>query len=218
MNEQYSEEVKGILEAAQQQAVMNYNQEVTCAHVAVALASSDGFFPFLMQNLKLDQNIFAAEARELVKKLPSVRGQDRQLMMGTGFARVMALLGQMSKGGEANIGQLVAVMASDGDSEVQTLFRKHGITRSMVEKLYSHYLSSAANDEGKKTLEKYGQDLTAKARAGKLDPVIGRDEEIRRTIEILSRRKKNNPLPFFILTVLILAGVFYFLNNTFHLL
>ena len=194
MNEQYSEEVKAILEAAQQQAVMNYNQEVTCAHVAVALASSEGFFPFLMQQLKLDQNAFASEARELVKKLPSVRGQDRQLMMGTGFARVMAMLSQSGKQGEITIGQLVATVASDGDSDVQALFRKHGITRDMVEKMYQHYLSSAANDEGKKTLEKYGQDLTARARAGKLDPVIGRDEEIRRTIEILSRRKKNNPV------------------------
>lgn len=56
------------------------------------------------------------------------------------------------------------------------------------------YQNSEANDETKKTLEKYGQDLTAKAKEGKLDPVIGRDEEIRRTIEILSRRKKNNPV------------------------
>ena len=56
------------------------------------------------------------------------------------------------------------------------------------------YQNTAADDETKKTLEKYGQDLTAKARDGKLDPVIGRDEEIRRVVEILSRRKKNNPV------------------------
>ena len=56
------------------------------------------------------------------------------------------------------------------------------------------YQNTAADEETKKTLEKYGQDLTAKAKEGKLDPVIGRDEEIRRVIEILSRRKKNNPV------------------------
>ena len=56
------------------------------------------------------------------------------------------------------------------------------------------YQNSAGDEENKKTLEKFGQDLTAKAREGKLDPVIGRDEEIRRVIEILSRRKKNNPV------------------------
>ena len=56
------------------------------------------------------------------------------------------------------------------------------------------YTNSAEGDEKKQTLEKYGQDLTAKAKEGKLDPVIGRDEEIRRVVEILSRRKKNNPV------------------------
>ena len=81
-------------------------------------------------------------------------------------------------------------MASDGDSDVVSLFRKYGIDKKKVEAAFMQYQNSEANDETKKTLEKYGQDLTAKAKDGKLDPVIGRDEEIRRTIEILSRRKK----------------------------
>ena len=85
-------------------------------------------------------------------------------------------------------------MASDGDSDVVSLFRKYGIDKKKVEAAFMQYQNSEANDETKKTLEKYGQDLTAKAKDGKLDPVIGRDEEIRRTIEILSRRKKNNPV------------------------
>lgn len=55
------------------------------------------------------------------------------------------------------------------------------------------YTNSAEGDEKKQTLEKYGQDLTAKAKEGKLDPVIGRDEEIRRVVEILSRRQKEQP-------------------------
>ena len=54
MNERYSEEVKSILEAAQQQAVINYNQELTCAHLLVALAGSEGFFPFLLKNAGAD--------------------------------------------------------------------------------------------------------------------------------------------------------------------
>ena len=107
-------------------------------------------------------------------------------MMGTGFARVMAILGQSKE--EIGIGQLVAAMASDGDSDVVSLFRKYGIDKKKVEAAFMQYQNSEANDETKKTLEKYGQDLTAKAKEGKLDPVIGRDEEIRRTIEILSRR------------------------------
>lgn len=192
MNERYSEEVKAILEAAQQQAVMNYQQELTTAHVLAALCGSDGFFKYLLQSLHLDENAFSKDAKALVQKIPGVKGQDRQLMMGTGFARVMAILGQSKE--EIGIGQLVAAMASDGDSDVVSLFRKYGIDKKKVEAAFMQYQNSEANDETKKTLEKYGQDLTAKAKDGKLDPVIGRDEEIRRTIEILSRRKKNNPV------------------------
>ena len=192
MNERYSEEVKAILEAAQQQAVMNYHQELTTAHVLAALCGSDGFFKYLLQSLQIDENAFSKDAKALVQKIPGVKGQDRQLMMGTGFARVMAILGQSKE--EIGIGQLVAAMASDGDSDVVSLFRKYGIDKKKVEAAFMQYQNSEANDETKKTLEKYGQDLTAKAKDGKLDPVIGRDEEIRRTIEILSRRKKNNPV------------------------
>ena len=192
MNERYSEEVKAILEAAQQQAVMNYHQELTTAHVLAALCGSDGFFKYLLQSLHIDENAFSKDAKALVQKIPGVKGQDRQLMMGTGFARVMAILGQSKE--EIGIGQLVAAMASDGDSDVVSLFRKYGIDKKKVEAAFMQYQNSEANDETQKTLEKYGQDLTAKAKDGKLDPVIGRDEEIRRTIEILSRRKKNNPV------------------------
>ena len=192
MNERYSEEVKAILEAAQQQAVMNYHQELTTAHILAALCGSDGFFKYLLQSLHIDEDAFAKDAKALVQKIPGVKGQDRQLMMGTGFARVIALAGKDNA--EITLGSLVAALASDGDSDVVSLFRKYGIDKKKVEAAFLQYQSSEANDETKKTLEKFGQDLTAKARAGKLDPVIGRDEEIRRTIEILTRRKKNNPV------------------------
>ena len=192
MEERYSEEVKSILEAAQQQAVMNYHQELTTAHVVAALCGSDGFFKFLLQGLKVNADDFTRDAKALVSKIPGVKGQDRQLMMGTGFARVMAMLRQGE--GEVNIGQLVATIISDGDSDVVALFKKYGIDRKKAEAAYMQYQNSAEDEETKKTLEKYGQDLTAKAKEGKLDPVIGRDEEIRRVVEILSRRKKNNPV------------------------
>ncbi len=193
MEERYSEEVKGILEAAQQQAVMNYNQELTTSHVLVALCGSEGFFKYLLQSMNINIAGFTNDARALVQKLPSVKGQDRQLMMGTGFARVMAMLNQ-NTGGEITLGQLVATMASDGDSDVVALFKKYGIDRRKIEAAYLQYQSSADNDESRKTLEKFGQDLTERAKEGKLDPVIGRDDEIRRVVEILSRRKKNNPV------------------------
>lgn len=194
MNERYSEEVKSILEAAQQQAVINYNQELTCAHLLVALAGSEGFFPFLLKNAGADASTFTAEAKRLVQKIPSVKGQDRGLMMSTGAARVLAIAAQNAGQGEVNICHLVSALASDGDSDVTALLKKYGITKNKAEGLYMAYTNSAEGDEKKQTLEKYGQDLTAKAKEGKLDPVIGRDEEIRRVVEILSRRKKNNPV------------------------
>lgn len=194
MNERYSEEVKSILEAAQQQAVINYNQELTCAHLLVALAGSEGFFPFLLKNAGADAGTFTAEAKRLVQKIPSVKGQDRGLMMSTGAARVLAIAAQNAGQGEVNICHLVGALASDGDSDVTALLKKYGITKNKAEGVYMAYTNSAEGDEKKQTLEKYGQDLTAKAKEGKLDPVIGRDEEIRRVVEILSRRKKNNPV------------------------
>lgn len=193
MNENYSEELKSILEAAQQQAVMRYHQELTTAHVLVALCGSEGFFKYLLQSLHIDEAAFTQDAKNLVEKIPGVKGQDRQLMMGTGFARVMALLNQNAKGA-ITVGDMVATIASDGDNDVVSLFRKYGIDKKKVEAAWMQYQNTAADEETKKTLEKYGQDLTAKAKEGKLDPVIGRDEEIRRVIEILSRRKKNNPV------------------------
>ena len=193
MNENYTEEVKRVLEAAQQQAVMNYNQEVTGAHLLAAVCHEE-FFAFLLKTFHVDQTAFEKEARALVSRIPSVKGQDRQLLMSTDFARVNAVMAQKAGQGNITLGHLVSSLISDGPRDVVDLFKKYGIDSGKAEKLYEHYLNSSANDESKKLLEKYGQDLTEKARAGKLDPVIGRDDEIRRTIEILSRRKKNNPV------------------------
>lgn len=75
MNERYSEEVKAILEAAQQQAVMNYHQELTTAHVLAALCGSDGFFKYLLQSLHIDENAFSKDAKALVQKIPGVKGR-----------------------------------------------------------------------------------------------------------------------------------------------
>ena len=129
-----------------------------------------------------------------MQRIPSVKGQDRQLVMSTALARVLGLAAQAAGQGEVNVGNLVAALAGDGDSETVSLLKKYGIDKKKVEGLYMAYTNGQADEESKQTLEKYGQDLTAKAMEGKLDPVIGRDEEIRRVIEILSRRKKNNPV------------------------
>ncbi len=195
MPEKFTEEVKSILEAAQQQALMNYNQEVTTAHLLAAMCDSqEGFLSYLLRSLKLDARAFTAAAKDLVAKLPSVKGSDRQLVYGTGLMRVLSLAQRRAGQNEVTSGLLLSLLASDGDREVAALLSRYGLDSGKIEAAYAQYQNQAGGEEEKKTLEKYGQDLTAKARAGTIDPVIGRDEEIRRVIEILSRRKKNNPV------------------------
>ena len=191
--ERYSDEVKTLLEAAQQQAVMNYNQELSTVHLLASLCGQEGFFKFLLQSLKIDEKAFTQEAKDLLRKIPQVNGQDA-LRMSTGLARVFGLAEKDAGENEINIANLVGALVEDGDSDVVALCKKYGIDKKKVKALYMQYVSGKGDEENQKTLEKYGQDLTEKARKGDLDPVIGRDEEIRRTIEILSRRKKNNPV------------------------
>ncbi|MGE4588302.1 MAG: ATP-dependent chaperone ClpB [Acidaminococcaceae bacterium] len=191
--ERYSDEVKTLLEAAQQQAVMNYNQELNTVHLLASLCGQEGFFKFLLQSLKIDEKAFTQEAKDLLRKIPQVKGQDA-LRMSMGLARVFGLAEKEAGENEINIANLVGALVEDGDSDVVALCKKYGIDKKKVKALYMQYVSGKGDEENQKTLEKYGQDLTEKARKGDLDPVIGRDEEIRRTIEILSRRKKNNPV------------------------
>ena len=194
MNEErYSDEVKTLLEAAQQQAVMNYNQELSTVHLLASLCGQEGFFKFLLQSLKIDEKAFTQETKDLLRKIPQVKGQDA-LRMSMGLARVFGLAEKDAGENEINIANLVGALVEDGDSDVVALCKKYGIDKKKVKALYMQYVSGKGDEENQKTLEKYGQDLTEKARKGDLDPVIGRDEEIRRTIEILSRRKKNNPV------------------------
>jgi len=193
MNERYTQELLAVLEAAQKKAMTSYHQELTCAHVLDALAEEESFFPFLLSQVGGNLKSFKADVKELLKNIPSVKGQDRGLMMSPGLGRASALAEQDAKG-QIGIVELLGRIVTDGDNDAKNLLNKYGITKTKVEMAYQNYQSETEDDETKKTLEKFGQDLTAKAKAGKLDPVIGRDEEIRRVIEILSRRKKNNPV------------------------
>ena len=195
MPEKFTDEVRTILEAAQQQALMNYNQEVTTAHLLAAMCDSEGgFLSYVLSSLKIDAAAFKAAAKALVAKLPGVKGSDRQLVYGTGLLRVLSLAQRRAGQQEIDSGLLLSLLASDGDSDVIALLKRYGLDSGKLEAAYAQYKNQAGSDEEKKVLEKFGQDLTAKAKAGTIDPVIGRDEEIRRVIEILSRRKKNNPV------------------------
>ena len=77
--ERYSDEVKTLLEAAQQQAVMNYNQELSTVHLLASLCGQEGFFKFLLQSFKIDEKAFTQETKDLLRKIPQVKGQDAQV-------------------------------------------------------------------------------------------------------------------------------------------
>jgi ATP-dependent Clp protease ATP-binding subunit ClpB len=192
--ERFSDEVKSLMEAAQQQAIMNYNQQVGSLHLLSAMNSQpDNFLHFVLKNVHADENQFSTDLDHQLKEIPSVKGTD-QLSITTGLARAIALAEKAAGQNEITGAHLLAALCEDGDSEAVSLCRKYGITRSAIRGFVDKYQGGQDAEENKKTLEKYGQDLTLKAKKGALDPVIGRDDEIRRTVEILSRRKKNNPV------------------------
>ena len=195
--EKYSENTNKLLESAQKHALLSYNQEFTGIHLLVAFNEVDNFFDYIIETLKIDKGVFTTEVAALLKKLPSVKGQD-SLHISTAISRVLMLANDFSekeKAGFIEPWHILSALVEDGEASVVELCKKYGITRKKVLNLALSYLASRGQDDAsKQTLEKYGQDLTAKAREGKIDPVIGRDEQIRRVVEILSRRKKNNPV------------------------
>lgn len=198
--EKYSQATVKLLEDAQKQALLNYNQEFTGIHILFALEDIDSFFNFLLTHLNINKEGFKEETQKLLKSLPVVKGQESDLRMNTAVSRVFMLADDLrEKNHEASIEprHIVWALVEDGEKEVVNLCSKYKITRKKVEELMAIHMSSNNTEneqESQKVLEKYGQDLTEKARQGKLDPVIGRDEQIRRVVEILSRRKKNNPV------------------------
>ena len=199
--EKYTQKTLEALQTAQQTAALHYHQEITSVHLLLALVKEpEGLLATIFEEAKTDLGMLRARLEQLLRKIPSVKGQDR-LTMGVDMARVMAKAeaeAARMKDDFVSTEHLLIGVISDGSDEVKAACREFGLTKGKVEdsikKNRKQNVTSDHPEDGYKSLEKYGRDLTAAARAGKLDPVIGRDEEIRRTIEILSRRTKNNPV------------------------
>ena len=199
--EKYTAKTLAALQSAQQTAALHYHQEITSAHVLLALVQEpEGLLATIFQEAKTDLPMLKVRLEKLLNAIPSVKGQDR-LSMGMDMVRVLAKADELAKSMKddyISTEHLLASIVTDGSSEVQDVCSQFGLTKSKimssVKKNRKQNVTSENPEEGYKSLEKYGRDLTDAARHGKLDPVIGRDEEIRRTIEILSRRTKNNPV------------------------
>ena len=201
MNNNYTQKVLNILQSAQQMAAMRYHQEITSLHVLHSMADNpEGLLATIFEEAGVDLAMLDARTDQQLRRIPSVKGTDR-LSMSVELGRVMGKAEQLAKSmGDDFISteHLLLAMAQEGSREVQQICADFGLTSdkimASIKKNRTQNVTSDNPEDGYKSLEKYGRDLTAVARSGKLDPVIGRDDEIRRTIEILSRRTKNNPV------------------------
>ncbi|WP_462332863.1 ATP-dependent chaperone ClpB [Schwartzia sp. (in: firmicutes)] len=199
--EKYTQKTLTALQTAQQTAALHYHQEITSAHLLLALAKEpEGLLQTIFDEANTDIPMLKARLEQELSKIPSVKGQER-LSMGVDLARVMAKAEATAKNMKdefISTEHLLLALVTDGSDEIQRICKDFGLTKSKIEasikKNRKQNVTSDHPEDGYKSLEKYGRDLTAAARAGKLDPVIGRDEEIRRTVEILSRRTKNTPV------------------------
>ena len=199
----YTQKSQEAILKAQDLAVEHRHQEVTSRHLMYALLrQEDGIIPRLMQKIGCDLNLLKSLAEDAVNRIPSVHGYDGPLAMNTGLARVFLRAekeAQNMKDMFVSVEHLLLALLEEGDHEVKQVFKKAGIDRNSVltalKDLRGSQQVTGENPESTyEALERYGRDLTRLAREGKLDPVIGRDDEIRRVIEILSRRTKNNPV------------------------
>ena len=199
--EKYTAKMLAALQEAQQMAAMRYQQEITSTHVLLALAKEpEGLLATIFEDCQTDLPMLKARLEKELSKLPSVKGQDR-LSMGMDMVRVLGraeTYANAMKDDYMSTEHLLLALVTDGSETVQAIAREFKLTKSAIQtsikKNRKQNVTSENPEEGYKSLEKFGRDLTDAAKKGKLDPVIGRDEEIRRTIEILSRRTKNNPV------------------------
>ncbi len=185
---------------AQSLALANDNAYITPQHVLAAmLKQQDGPRPLLERAGANVQGLLAA-AEGAVKRLPQVQGQeqvqpDRDLVTLLQASEKEAL----KRGDQFIAGELFLLAYVDSKLDSARLLREHGVTRKSLESAIDavrggQKVDSAEAEGQREALKKYTLDLTERARMGKLDPVIGRDDEIRRAIQVLQRRSKNNPV------------------------
>ncbi len=199
--ERYTTRALGALQSAQQLAAMRYHQEITSLHTLLALAKEpEGLLVTIFEESNTDLPMLKVTLEKALNRIPAVKGQDR-LAMGMDMVRVLGKADELSKSMNddyISTEHLLLAIVTDGSDEAQRICSEFKLTKSgiqsSIKKNRKQNVRNENPEEGYKSLEKYGRDLTAAARGGKLDPVIGRDDEIRRTIEILSRRTKNNPV------------------------
>ena len=188
---------------AQSQAQESGHPQLTPLHLFAALMEKrEGVFGALFSKLSVEPAALVAEVDRALAALPRQSGASEQLApspaLGIVIQEAQRLAGKL---GDEYISTetLFAALVSKTDLPLRKIFEERNLTLDRVQAALEEVrkgktVQSADPESTFEALEKYARDLTADAKAGKLDPVIGRDEEIRRTIQVLSRRRKNNPV------------------------
>ena len=184
-------------------AVASKHQYISPLHLLkILLDLKDG--PVLDLVLKSGGSMMQIRERldAALKRIPAVEGQSVQSLMNQEFTRVMMEAEKLAeKSGDkyVTVERILQALAMTDGTEAYTILRDSGVNPVKLNQLINEYrkgriADSESSEDNFEALKKYAIDITAKAKEGKLDPVIGRDHEIRRTIQVLSRRTKNNPV------------------------
>ncbi|MFB9269551.1 ATP-dependent chaperone ClpB [Bradyrhizobium erythrophlei] len=202
--EKYTDRVRGFIQSAQSLAMREGNQQFTPLHILkVLLDDNEGLAAGLIDRSGGNSRAILKATEEALAKLPKVSGAGSgQIYLAPETARAFTAAEQAAeKAGDSfvTVKRLLQALAADKDSDAGKLLAKGGVTPQNLNAAINalrkgRTADSASAENAYDALKKYARDLTAAAREGKLDPVIGRDEEIRRTIQVLSRRTKNNPV------------------------
>ena len=204
--EQMTQKTREALQAAQRIAVEYSNNAVEQEHLLAALAQQqDGLIPQMLQTLGVDANSFANAALQKVEALPRVTGSGRdpeKIYISGDLDRALNAAEQQAKQMKdeyISVEHVFLGILQRPGKDASEIFKTFGITTEKFMQTLStvrgnQRVTSDNPEDTYNALKKYGQDLVEMARANKLDPVIGRDSEIRNVIRILSRKRKNNPV------------------------
>jgi ATP-dependent Clp protease ATP-binding subunit ClpB len=189
------------LSDAQSIALGKDHQFIEPVHLIQVLIDQKGSVSALLRQVSVDVKKFREEVGRLVDELPTVEGADGDVHMSNDLGRMLNIADKLAqKKGDQFISSEMVLLAATGDKgPLGSLIKQFNIEKNALETSIDQVRGGdAVNDQGaeenREALDKYTVDLTARAVEGKLDPVIGRDDEIRRTVQVLQRRRKNNPV------------------------
>jgi len=182
--------------SAQELARSHRNPEIAPPHLLVALLDQpEGLVVPILQRIGADTATIAARATEAVAQLPKLGGEGEEPRMSSTLAATLRRAEQeMGRLGDEYISTDHMLLALAEESSLASSLPDRDSIEKAIGEVRPQKITTPDPESTAEALEKFGRDLTADARAGKLDPVIGRDEEIRRVIQVLSRRTKNNPV------------------------